>query len=256
MKIATFNANSIRSRAPIVIDWLAENQPDVLCVQETKAQDKDFPVDAFAGSGYEIAFKGQKAYNGVAIFSKHSISEVSFGLDEEPKDEPRLAKAVVNGVAIINTYVPQGRDPKSEMFQYKLDWYKRLGEYFDRHFSKEERIVWVGDLNIAMDERDVHDPKKLWGSVCYCQEVQDAVNRIKQWGFEDMFRKHNDEEGQYTFWDYRVPNGLKRNIGWRLDYVMATEAMAKKCSDCWVDKKPRELTKPSDHTFLIAEFDV
>lgn len=256
VKVATFNANSLRSRIDVVLKWLDENSPDILCVQETKVQDVDFPGDAFDGSGYEYVFKGQKKYNGVAIFAREKISEVSFGLDDEPTDEARLIKARVGNVSIVNTYIPQGQSPESEKFRYKLDWYARLGKYFDKHFKPDQPLLWVGDMNIAMDERDVHDPVGLLGSVCYCPEVQEAMTKIAKWGFTDMFRLHNDEAEQYTFWDYRVPNGFKRNIGWRLDYIMATKPLADKCTKCWVDKEPRAMVKPSDHTFLIAEFKV
>ena len=256
MKVATFNANSLRSRISIILEWLDQNKPDVLCVQETKVQDKDFPAEAFDGTGYKFVFKGEKKYNGVALLSNGKISEVSYGLDSEPKDEARLVTAKVNGIPIINTYVPQGRDPKSEMFQYKLEWYKRLGKYFDKHFKADKPLIWVGDMNLAVEARDVHDPEGLWGSVCYCKEVQDAFGEIAKWGFTDVFRMHNDNDGEYTFWDYRVPNGFKRNIGWRLDYIMVTKPLAKKCTGCWVDREPRKAEKPSDHTFLVAEFDI
>ncbi len=256
MKIATFNANSLRSRLPIVLDWLAQHQPDVLCVQETKVQDHDFPAQAFENSGYEFVFKGEKKYNGVAIFSKSKITKVSFGHDNEPKDQARLIKASISGIPIVNTYVPQGRDPESDMFQYKLDWFKRLGKYFAKHFDPGKPLIWLGDLNLAMDEKDVHDPKRLWGSVCFCQEVRDAFDKVAKWGFVDIFRQHNPQAGQYTFWDYRLPNGFKRNLGWRLDYIMVTNTLAEKCSACWIDKEPRGREKPSDHTFLVAEFDI
>ena len=256
MKIATFNANSLRSRLPIVLEWLAECKPDVLCVQETKVQDVDFPADAFEGSPYQPVFMGQKKYNGVAIFSDSDISDVSFGLDDEPKDKPRMIKAVINGVSIVNTYIPQGQDTESEKFQYKLEWFARLGEYFTKHFKPDDPVIWLGDLNIAREARDVHDPDGLWGSVCYCKPVQDALDSVMNWGFVDLFRQHNDEPGQYTFWDYRIPNGFKRNLGWRLDYIMATKPLAEKCTACWIDKTPRQMERPSDHTFLIAEFDI
>ncbi|MBW8015792.1 MAG: exodeoxyribonuclease III [Planctomycetes bacterium] len=255
MIVATFNANSIRSRIGIILDWLAEQKPDVLCVQETKVQDVDFPVEAFGDCGYEFVFRGQKKYNGVALFSRYPIEDVEFGLDSEPADEPRMITAFVNDVAIVNTYVPQGTSPDSERFQYKLDWFKRLHRYFESHFSPDEAVLWMGDLNVAMDERDVHNAKTVWGSVCYCQESIDAISDVVEWGFEDMFRKFSDEGGQYTFWDYRVRNGVERNAGWRLDYVMATAAMSAKCRRCWVDKEPRMKERPSDHTFLLAEFD-
>jgi exodeoxyribonuclease-3 len=256
MKIATFNANSLRSRIPIVLQWLKVQKPDVLCVQETKVQDVDFPGDAFDGCGYDFVFKGEKKYNGVAIFSKTRITEVSFGLDDEPKDQARMIKAQINGIPIVNTYIPQGQSPESEKFQYKLDWYKRLGKYFAKHFKPDKPLIWTGDFNLAMEARDVHNPEGLWGSVCYCREVQKAVEKIVRWGFVDVFRQHNQEDGQYTFWDYRLPNGFRRNLGWRLDFIMATGPLAKKCKKCWIDKEPRAAERPSDHTFLIAEFDV
>lgn len=256
MIVATFNANSLRSRIDIVLEWLNEQKPDVLCVQETKVQDQDFPEEAFASSGYEFVYKGQKSYNGVALFSSGSISDVSFGHDDPPYDEPRMITAVVNGITIVNTYVPQGTSPESDKFQYKLEWFKRLRRYFEHNFSPDEPVLWMGDLNVAMEARDVHNAKTVWGSVCYCQEAIDAINDVVDWGFTDVFRKHNQQDGQYTFWDYRVRDGFKRNMGWRLDYIMATAPLAEKCTRCWVDKEPRAKVRPSDHTFLLAEFDL
>ena len=254
MKIATFNANSLRSRLGIVTKWLSEEQPDVLCVQETKVQDVDFPAGAFADSGYEFVFKGQKKYNGVAIFSSSKIEQAESGLDDEPKDQARLIKAVVNGISIVNTYIPQGHSPESEKFQYKLQWFERLGHFFDKHFAPDEPVIWLGDFNVAPLPIDVHDPDSLLGHVCYCREVHEALKRVMDWGFTDIFRKHCSDPEQFTFWDYRVPNGFKRNIGWRLDHIMATSALAEKSVDCWIDKAPRGAEKPSDHTFLVARF--
>ena len=241
MKIATFNANSIRSRVHILPDWLGANKPDVLAIQETKAQDSDFPVDAFADCGYEIVFKGQKRYNGVAIFSNGPAENVSYGLDDEPTDEPRLIRATVNDVHFVNTYIPQGTSPESDRFTYKLQWFKRLKKYFQTHFEPTDKLIWFGDLNVAMEARDVHNAEKVFGSVCYCPEVIAAIKDVMDFGFTDTFRMHNQLDEQYTFWDYRVPNGFKRNMGWRLDYIMATEPMAKKCTSCIVAKAPREL---------------
>ncbi len=256
MKIATFNTNSLRSRLPIVLDWLSEHTPDVLCVQETKVQDKDFPLDAFDGSGYDVVFLGQKSYNGVAIFANTKMTDIVRGLPGTDPDEARFIKATVAGLHIVNTYIPQGREPKSEMFAYKLSWYKQLKKYFVNNFKPTDKIVWLGDMNLAVQARDVHDPDGKWGSVCYCKEVQDAFADVESFRFTDCFRLHNDNDGEYTFWDYRVPNGFKRNIGWRLDYIMATKPLAKKCTKCYTDKKPRQKEKPSDHTFLVAEFDI
>ena len=255
MKVASFNVNSVRARLPLVLDWLGENQPDVLCVQETKVQDHDFPKEAFTGSGYQFVFKGQKKYNGVAIFSKSKISDVSFGLDDEPKDQARLIKAVINGITIVNTYIPQGYEPGSEKFEYKLRWFERLGRYFAGHFGPDEPLIWAGDFNIAREAKDVYDPEGLWGHVCYCGEVQQALAGIMDWGLVDVFRRLCEESGQYTFWDYRA-GAFRQNMGWRLDYIMATKPLAEKCNSCWIDKEPRLAEKPSDHTFLLAEFKV
>jgi exodeoxyribonuclease-3 len=255
VKIATFNANSLRSRIPIVIRWLSENRPDVLCVQETKVQDVDFPHEAFEKTGYEYAFKGQKSYNGVAIFSKSKISKVEFGFRDEPRDEARILKVVVRGMTIVNTYVPQGYEPDSEKFQYKLQWFKRLRKYFTTNFKPSGKVLWLGDLNIAPLSIDVYDPKGLLGHVCYHPEVHKVLKKVMEWGFTDVFRMHCKEAGQYTFWDYRM-NAFRRNAGWRLDHIMATQSMAKKSTACYIDLKPRLAEKPSDHTFLVAEFNL
>ena len=255
MKVATFNVNSLRARLHIVVPWLEKNKPDVLCVQETKVQDPDFPAEPFDKIGYEYAFKGQKSYNGVAIFSSAPIENPEFGLDGEPPDQPRLAKAEINGISIVNTYVPQGHEPESEKLQYKLDWFERLGAYFEKRFTPSDPVLWVGDLNIAPTPIDVHDPDALLGHVCYHPDVHKGLEKIMQWGFVDVFRMHCDLAGQYTFWDYRMPNAFKRNLGWRLDHILATKPLAEKATACSIDAKPRLAEKPSDHTPLIAEFD-
>ncbi len=256
MKIASFNVNSIRARLPIVTKWLNDNQVDVLCLQETKAQDKDFPAESFSDIGYNCSFKGQKSYNGVAVISKHKIENPTFGLDSEPKDEPRLAAARIKGANIVNTYIPQGFEPDSDKFQYKLNWYDRLLQYLDKHYKPGDLLVWTGDLNIARDDRDLHDPEKLYGSVCYHPDVHKALNKIMDWGFTDTFRMHCDEPAKYTFWDYRLRNAFKRNLGWRLDYIMATKPLADKCTECIIDTAPRQLERPSDHTPIVANFNI
>jgi len=254
MKVVSFNVNSLRARLTVVLAWLAEYQPDVLCVQETKVQDVDFPTDAFEGSGYKYVFKGQKSYNGVAIFSKSEIINVEFGFDDEPKDEARLIKAEINGIVIVNTYVPQGYLPESEKFEYKLDWFNRLLTYFDKNFKPCDAVLWVGDFNVAPEAIDVYDPAALSGHVCFHPDAHKALNAVMQWGFVDVFRMHCREASQYTFWDYRL-NSFKRNLGWRLDHIMATEPLAKKSSACYIDKEPRLAERPSDHTPIVAEFD-
>ena len=254
MKIAGYNANSLRARLPIVLQWLAESQVDVLCVQETKVQDVDFPTEAFDEIDYHYAFKGQKSYNGVAILSKHPIERIEYGLSDEPKDEARLIKAEIAGLTVVNTYVPQGHSPDSEKFQYKLQWFARLLDYFRRNFTPEDAVLWVGDLNIAPTPIDVYDPKTLLGHVCFHPAVHKALSNVMEWGFVDVFRKHCDKPGEYTFWDYRMPNAFGRNLGWRLDHIMTTASVAEKSTFCTIVKDLRLAERPSDHVPIVAEF--
>lgn len=256
MKIAGFNVNSLRVRLPIVLDWLTRHQPDVLCVQETKVQDKDFPAEAFSNTGYQFIFKGQKSYNGVAVFSKEKPQNIRFGFDDEPKDQPRLITARIGGINIVNTYIPQGYLPDSEKFRYKLAWFKRLRKFFEKNFKPADPVVWVGDFNVAPEDKDVYDPKGLAGHVCFCPEVTEALNEVMQWGFVDVFRMHCDKAGEYTFWDYRLRGSFKRNFGWRLDHIMATKSLARKSTACYIDKTPRIAERPSDHTPIAAEFEL
>ena len=255
MKVASFNVNSLRARLPIVLAWLAEYQPNILCVQETKVQDDDFPIEAFDETEYRYVFKGQKSYNGVAIFSRNEITNVKFGFEDEPKDEARLIKAEINGVNIVNTYIPQGYLPDSQKFAYKLNWFGRLLAFFEKNFKPTDPVLWVGDLNVAPQPIDVYDPVNLLGHVCFHPEVHKALENVVQWGFVDVFRMHCKEAGQYTFWDYRLRNSFQRNLGWRLDHIMATRSLAEKSTDCYIDKQPRLAERPSDHTPIIAEFE-
>ena len=256
MKVASFNVNSLRARLDTVVDWLVESDVDILAVQETKVQDADFPTDAFDKIGYKYVFRGQKSYNGVAIFSRSQAKNVRAGFDEEPRDEARVITAEINGVAIVNTYVPQGYMPESEKFDYKLNWFDRLVGLFEKNFNPADRVVWVGDLNVAPLAIDVYDPVTLLGHVCYHPRAHEALKRATDWGFVDVFRMHCKEAGQYTYWDYRMSNSLRRNLGWRLDHIMATRALAEKSTACYIDKGPRVGERPSDHVPIIAEFDV
>ncbi|MFC1678029.1 exodeoxyribonuclease III, partial [Planctomycetota bacterium] len=159
-------------------------------------------------------------------------------------------------VVIVNSYVPQGQSHESEQFGYKLNWFKRLRDFLEKHFTAIDRIVWVGDLNIAPESKDVYNPEGLWGSVCFCDEVQREFVKVMDWGFIDIFRKHCDEPDQYTFWDYRLRGSVNHNLGWRLDHIMATKSMADKSRACYIDKAPRLADRPSDHTPIIAEFEL
>jgi len=255
MKVASFNVNSLRARLPIVVRWLSEQGADVLCVQETKVQDADFPGDEFEAAGYRCAFKGQKSYNGVAIFSRAELRNVKYGFEEEPRDEARLIRAEIGGIVFVNTYVPQGYLPESEKFQYKLEWFGRLRKYFEKNFKSSDPVLWAGDLNVAPEPIDVYDPDGLLGHVCFHPAVQEALRKVTEWGFVDVFRKHCGRSGHYTFWDYRLANSFKRNLGWRLDHIMATRPLAQKSRACYIDRGPRLAERPSDHTPIVAEFD-
>ncbi|MDR0361774.1 MAG: exodeoxyribonuclease III [Planctomycetota bacterium] len=256
MRIATFNCNSIRARLPIVLDWLRDHSPDVLALQETKATDKDFPAGAFTDSGWHVAFRGEKSYNGVAVVTKKEPDDVSFGLgDDDGESETRLARVRIGKVTVVNTYVPQGRALDSGMFVFKLKWLGRLRDYFERHFADGKApLIWVGDLNVARHPVDVYDSKAVWPHVCHCQEVIDAFSAVTEWGFEDIFRKHIPEAERFTFWDYRQRGALERNRGWRIDHILASEPIAKKSTGCVVDLEPRRAGRPSDHTFVYADF--
>ena len=257
-RIATFNANSLRTRLNITLNWIQANEPDALCIQETRVVDADFPSEAFSEIGYKCVYKGQKSFNGVAIICREEPENVVVGMGIDGMDaDARLIRARVRGVNIVNTYVPQGTAPDSPKFQYKLNWLSSLRDYFDRDFSPEDPLVWVGDFNIAPEPIDVVDPDALLGSVGYHPSEHGTLAAVKQWGFVDVFRKHHpDEPRLYSFFDYRVPYAVKRKIGWRIDHIWATAPIAEHSVDCWIDTKPRMLEKPSDHTFVVADFDL
>ncbi|MBN2161122.1 MAG: exodeoxyribonuclease III [Spirochaetes bacterium] len=257
MKIATYNANSIRARMPIVARWLAAAMPDVLCLQETKVPDADFPEDEIAALGYRTVYRGEKSYNGVAVLSRHEFERVSYGFDGAGDDEgTRLVTVRVRGVDIVNTYVPQGTSPDSDRFQYKLGWFGRLRDYFERNYGPGDRLVWVGDFNVAPEPIDVHNPKSLLGHVGFHPEEHRALAGVKEWGFIDIFRKHHPEPGHYSFWDYRVRDSVARGLGWRVDHIWGTATMAGLSAGAMIDREPRLWERPSDHTPVVAEFSI
>jgi len=257
MKIASFNANGIRARLSIIKEWLESEGPDVLCIQETKVQDKDFPREAFEDLAYHCTFWGQKSYNGVAVLSKTPPDKVSFGLgDRDVTEEPRIITAYIRDIPIVNTYVPQGTASDSDKFLYKLNWFQRLHDYFSKTFQPSESLLWVGDFNVAPEPIDVYDPEGLLGSIGFHPEEHKALSFVKEWGFVDVFRMHNPDGGAYTFWDYRIPYAVRRGLGWRVDHIWATQCLAEKAKRTWIDVAPRKLEKPSDHTFIVAEFEI
>jgi len=255
MKIATFNVNSLRKRLPIVLEWLERHEPDVLCLQETKVQDQDFPALALASSGYHLTFRGMKSYNGVAVLTRTPPDAVFSGFDDgKDPDEARLLRVVVQGIPIINTYIPQGFEIDSPKYQYKLEWFKRLRQYFEKHLSPKKPAIWCGDMNVAPTPIDVHSPEKHLKHVCFHEDAKRAYQETVFWGFIDVFRKLYPDRQQYTFWDYRAPSSLESNKGWRIDHILATAPLAEQCTNVEVDIEPRRAKEASDHTFLWAEF--
>jgi exodeoxyribonuclease-3 len=254
MKIASFNVNSIRARLDILREWLRKESPDVLCLQETKVPDRDFPKQAFEDMQYHVVFRGEKSYNGVAIVSKKPLEDVRIGFDEQESEGTRLIAGRIESIPLVNTYVPQGFHPLSTKFRDKLDWLQRLYAYFNRHFRPDEPLLWMGDFNIAPEPGDVYDPAHLEGHIGFHPDEQDTLQRFRQWGFIDVFRIHQPGPGQFTFWDYRLRNAVSRNLGWRVDHIWATSPMAKKSVKAWIDREPRLAERPSDHTIVVAEF--
>jgi exodeoxyribonuclease III len=255
-KVATFNANSLRARLPIVKEWLAKEAPDALCLQETKVQDQDFPSQDFEAMGYHAAFKGQKSYNGVALITRCPAEALRLGLYEEPDEEARFISARINDISLVNVYAPQGVAPGTDKFAYKLRWLKDLLAHIQENYETGVPLIVTGDFNVALEPIDVYDPVGLRGEVGFHPEEQVLMRQFFSWGLMDVFRKHEPGGGFYTFWDYRIPNGFKRKIGWRIDYILASPPLGAKSKRAWIDVEPRKARKPSDHTFLAAEFEI
>lgn len=254
-KLATFNVNGIRARLPLILGWMAKSRPDVLCLQEIKCREDDFPAEPFLELGYQVTIRGQKSFNGVAILSKALPSETILGFsDGLPDDEARLLSVRMDDVWVVNTYVPQGRSPEDPAFQQKLDFLARLKRWFAEHFQPTVPIVWVGDMNVAPRSMDVFDPKRMEGKIACHPAEREALETVISWGFTDIFRYLHPSSVQYTFWDYRLPKSFERNLGWRIDHILATAPLIPILLDCTVDTEPRGLEKPSDHTPVVAWF--
>lgn len=247
MKVATFNVNSIRSRLHIVIPWLIENKIDILCMQETKVDNRNFPENEFSRIGYLTYFSGSKGRNGVAVVTKYEPDEIEIGLNG---DWDRLIAVRFGKIKIVDVYVPQGYRIDSEKYTYKLDFLRRLRDYL----RDSKRTIVCGDMNVAPEDIDVHSPEKLRNHVCFHIDVRKAYKEIISIGFVDLLRKFHPNERIYTFYDYRVRNAVNRGIGWRVDAILSTEDIAEKCVKCYVDLKPRLMERPSDHVPVIAEF--
>ncbi|WP_018233162.1 exodeoxyribonuclease III [Thioalkalivibrio thiocyanodenitrificans] len=253
MKIATWNVNSLKVRLPHVLDWLSGHAPDVLALQETKLTDDAFPVDAIAEAGYRCVYAGQKTYNGVAILAKHepadSVTDIP-GLDDPQR---RILAATVNGVRIINLYVVNGSEVGSEKYAYKLAWLDRVTGFIADELGRHERLVVLGDFNIAPDDRDVHDPEAWHERILCSTPEREALKRILGLGFSDCFRRFAQPAESYSWWDYRQA-AFRRNLGLRIDLILSSPALTEVCTACTIDVEPRRLERPSDHAPVVAEF--
>jgi exodeoxyribonuclease-3 len=250
MKIATWNVNSLKVRLPHLLDWLAANPIDVVCLQETKAEDKNFPLAEIEAAGYQVAFSGQKTYNGVAILSRDAISDVQFGIPNLDDEQKRVIAATINGVRIVCVYIPNGQSLDSDKYQYKLKWLAALKLWLKDELEKYPKLALLGDYNIAPEDRDCHDPVAWQGNVLVSEPERDAFKGLVALGLRDSFRLFEQAEKSYSWWDYRMM-GFRRNLGMRIDHILISEAL--QCSGCFIEKAPRKLERPSDHTPVIAE---
>jgi exodeoxyribonuclease-3 len=254
VRIATWNVNSIRSRVERVVAWTERERPDVLCLQEIKTTDDGFPLEPFAALGYRAEVFGQKTYNGVALLSLKPIAKVVRNLpDDEPEAPRRLIAGTVGRVRIVNVYVPNGQSPESDKFVYKLDWLKRLRGFLEETADPGDPLVLLGDFNIAPEERDVRYPDLWRGHIHFHPKEHAALAKITSWGLHDLLRKHHEEGGLYSWWDYRQL-AFQKNNGLRIDLVLGTAPMLKRCKDVAIHRDERKGESPSDHVPVVAEF--
>lgn len=254
MKITTWNVNGLRARLTHVLDFLREHRPDVLCLQETKVPDELFPRAMLEDEGYDVAWFGQKGYNGVAILAADALSDVHKGLpDDEPDAERRVLAATVGGVAVLDLYVPNGQEVGTDKYRFKLDWFRRLRMFLDRAYAADQPLVVVGDFNVALEDRDVHDPQ-WWHERILCSTPErQAMRNVLAFGLDDVLRRHHQQGGIYTWWHYRAGAAFVDD-GLRIDYVLTTAALTARCTGVVVHKDERRRQSPSDHVPVTAVF--
>ncbi|MGL5080203.1 MAG: exodeoxyribonuclease III [Microcoleaceae cyanobacterium] len=260
MKIATWNVNSIRTRKDHVVQWLISNPVDVLCLQETKVIDEDFPRSPFENLGYNLSIFGQKAYNGVAILSRQPLEKVDLGFSaildaencQELDNQKRVISGVINNVRIVNLYVPNGESVGSEKYIYKLNWLKVLREYLEAVLQEAPNLCICGDFNIALEDRDIHDPTGRKDHIMASDQERQVLRTILDLGLTDAFRKFTTDGGHFSWWDYRTA-AFRRNRGWRIDHHYLSTRLSEKAVSCTIDKIPRTWEKPSDHTPVVLE---
>jgi exodeoxyribonuclease-3 len=253
MKVATWNVNSLKVRLPHVLDWLAASEVDVLCLQETKTTDENFPVDEITAAGYHVAYSGQKTYNGVAILSKQPATDIITDIPGLDDPQRRILGATIDGVRVLDLYVVNGQEVGSEKFEHKLFWLDKVTDHIRTQLQEYEQFVVVGDFNIAPDDRDVYDPEAWHERILCSTPERNALQKIIDLGLTDTFRLFEQAENSYSWWDYRAA-AFRRNRGLRIDLVLASRTLADNCVSCEIDKEPRSLERPSDHTPVVAEF--
>lgn len=253
MKIATWNVNSLKVRLPHLLDWLTVQTPDVVCLQETKLTDEAFPVAEIEAAGYRVVYSGQKTYNGVAILSRTPASDLVMGIPGFIDEQKRVLAATIDGVRVICLYIPNGQSVDSDKYRYKLAWLDALQAWLKTELAAHPHLAVLGDFNIAPEDRDVHDPV-AWAGQVLCSEPERAYfQAMLDQGLRDTFRLFDQAEQSYSWWDYRAA-GFRRNLGMRIDHILASPELAGQCTACLIDKAPRKLERPSDHTPVVAEF--
>jgi exodeoxyribonuclease III len=255
VRIATWNVNSLRVRLAQLGEWTATGPAEVIGLQELKLPDEEFPREAVAQLGFQAAWAGQKTYNGVALLARAPLDDVVTGIPGYDDPQRRVIAATVGGVRVINVYVPNGQAVGSEKFAYKLDWMERLSGYVAAELARHPRLALVGDFNVAPEDRDVHDPKAWEGSVHVSPEERAALGRLLEAGLVDTFRLFEQPPATFSWWDYRM-GAFRRNHGLRIDLVLASRALAERCTGCSVDRNPRTWERPSDHAPVVAAFDI
>ncbi len=255
MKIATWNVNSLNVRLPHVLEWLAANNPDVLVLQEIKQITDAFPTDALKEAGYESVASGQKTYNGVAAVSRTTPLDPVTDFPGFDDPQRRVLATTVDGIRVVNLYVPNGQSVGSEKYAYKLGWLSALRGFLEDEMSRHEKLVVLGDFNIAPADEDVYDAEK-WGEGILCSPAErSALAELLDLGLTDVFRKFDQPEKCFSWWDYRAA-GFRRNAGLRIDLILTSASMTSECSASYVDKEPRAWERPSDHAPVVAEFDL
>ncbi len=253
MKVVSWNINSLRRRQDRFLAWLETTQPDIVCLQETKCTDEQFPVLDLKAAGYYSAFHGQKSYNGVAIISKTEVNDVRAAMcDEEDDPQARVIAATIAGVRVYSIYAPNGQAVGSPAYDYKMKWYGRLRNCLQRETRREPLLV-CGDFNVAPKDEDVYDPA-LWRGAIMCSDGErQAFEELCGIGLVDTLRLHHPETGLFSWWDYRMLS-FPKNRGLRIDAVLTSKSLAKKCIATGIDREMRKGKEPSDHAPIWAEF--